>query len=256
MNSDGEAPGVKRARDGHVLRIVLDRPRKRNALTAEDVECLAGILSEVEGDDSLRVLLLTATGPTFCSGASLDEMASGAMSGALFDALASRLADLRVPTIARVGGAVYGGGAELALCCDFRIGIRGTRLRVPAARLGLCYPVGGLRRYVERLGLGVATRILIGGEELDDQAMLDAGFLTALVEPDELDAVVDRLAGRIAASAPLAVQGMKRILAQIARGDLDQSEADRILAACDTSDDLAEGLRAWGEQRDPDFIGR
>jgi len=256
VNNVDETPGVKHTRDGRVLRIVLDRPGKRNALTADDAERLDRLLSDAEIDKGLRVLVLTATGRTFCSGASLDEMVSGAMSAADFDAVASRLAEVRIPTIARIGGAVYGGGGELALCCDFRIGVRGTRLRVPAARLGLCYPVGGLRRYVERLGLGTATRILLAGEELDDRTMLDTGFLTRLVEPDELDGVVDDLAERISAAAPLAVQGMKRILSQIARGDLDRDEAGRIVATCDASDDLVEGLRAWRERRDPDFVGR
>ena len=75
--------------------------------------------------------------------------------------LTDRLAAVRVPVICALNGSVYGGGAEIALCCDFRIGVRGSRLAVPAARLGVCYPLGGLTRYVQRLGLATAERLLV-----------------------------------------------------------------------------------------------
>lgn len=257
MDHSRDTTGIRVERDGPVTRITLDRPERHNALEAGDLAALGGALDRCVDDREIRVLVLTGSGDqTFCSGASLHQMESGEVSGELFDTLTDRLASLPLPTVARLNGSVYGGGAELALCCDFRVGVRGTRLRVPAATLGVCYPPGGLRRYVSRLGLGVASRILLAAEEMDADEMLRTGFLTHLVDRAELDNAVDALVERLAALAPLAVRSMKGIMLQIASGTLDRAEAERLVARCNDSDDLREGLRAWREERPPRFEGR
>lgn len=257
VNPSKPSPGVLVQRSGPVVRLVLDRPDRHNALEAADVEALKDALRDAADDDDVRVVILTGSGAeTFSSGASLGQMETGEMSGALFETLSDRLAGLDLPTIARINGSVYGGGGELALCCDIRIGVRGSRLRVPAARLGVCYPPGGLRRYVTRLGLGPASRILLAAEELDADEMLRTGFLTHLVDLHDLDPQVDLLAEEIAGLAPLAVRNMKRILRGIADGGLDPGVAERLVEECASSDDLREGLRAWKEGRAPRFQGR
>ena len=241
--------------DGAVARITLSRPEQHNAIEAADVELLRAHLDRIDAEPQVRALVLNAHGPTFCAGASLREIESGALTAARFETLTDRLAAVRVPTICALNGSVYGGGTEIALCCDLRIGVVGMRMSVPAARLGLCYPVGGLRRYVEALGLGAAGRLLLTGEELGAEEMLTVGFLHRLVREEDLMAVTEALAARIASLAPLAVQGMKRILRQIARGQVDEEEAERSVAACAASADLREGLAARRERRDPEFRG-
>ena len=151
---------------------------------------------------------------------------------------------------------MYGGGAELALCCDFRIGTPTTRLSVPAARLGVCYPVGGLGRYARRLGLGAASRILLSAEEMDGTELHRIGFLTHLVDAQDLDGVVDALVERLSGLAPLAVRSMKHILVRIADGSIDREEAVRRIEECEASEDLREGIRAARERRPPKFSGR
>jgi enoyl-CoA hydratase len=236
---------------------VLERPERHNALDAEDVERFRAHLGAVAAAEHVRVLVLTGTGDaTFCSGASLRDIESGKMTGATFEALADALAAVRVPSICALNGDAFGGGTELALCCDFRIGVFGSRMAVPAARLGLCYPLGGLRRYVEALGLGVATRLLLAGEELDAEEMLRVGLLHRLVSPKDLDTATEELATHLASLAPLAVQAMKKLLRGVARGGVDEEEARRLTALCAGSDDLREGLRARREGRDPEFSGR
>lgn len=249
---------------------MLNRPRRHNALGADDVARLKTLLDELAADSGVRVLVLTGEGQTFCSGASLQEMESGRMSGALFDTLTDKLATLPLPTVARLNGSVYGGGAELALCCDFRVGTPGMRLSVPAARLGVCYPPGGLERYATRLGLGTASRILLAAEKLEADELLRTGYLTHLVPEGELDQSVDDLAHRLSRLAPLAVRNMKRILlALAARGasvaarsgedsgiGKDPSALTELVQECADSRDLREGLLAWREGRDPDFEGR
>jgi len=252
-----DTPGIRLAQDGSIARLTLNRAARHNALEAVDVALFRAHLDTIEKDAEARVIVITGSGDkTFCSGASLRQMESGEMSGEVFDTLTGRLADSRLPTIGVLNGSVYGGGAEIALCCDFRIGVMGSRLSVPAASLGVCYPVGGLQRYVERLGLTTANRILLAAEELDAAEMLRVGFLTHLVAQADLVAEADALATRLSTMAPLAVQAMKRILLDIASGTVDPERAAKLIDACTQSEDLAEGLRAQREGRMPRFEGR
>lgn len=249
--------GIRFERDTRTARITLNRPERHNALGADDLVRMVEIFDEIEADPAIRVLLLTGAGDhTFCSGASLDQMSSGQMSGAIFDTMTNRLSALRVPTVCALNGDVYGGGAELALCCDFRIGVEAMRLSVPAARLGVCYPIGGLTRYVRRLGPSIANRMLLAAEDMDGVELLRIGFLTELVAREAFeDAVTDRIA-RLRDLAPLAVQGMKQIMRGIEEGSMDPLEASAIIDRCTTSDDLREGIAAWREGREPEFRGR
>jgi enoyl-CoA hydratase/carnithine racemase len=243
--------------DGAVARITLDRSEQHNALRAEDVTRLHTLFDRVEADSFVRVLVVTGSGDrTFCSGASLEQMESGEMSGRIFDSLTDRLARLTTPTICMLNGSVYGGGAELALCCDFRLGTPEVRLSVPAALLGVCYPVGGLGRYVRRVGLPAATRILLAAEELEGAELRRIGYLTHLVERDFLASTTRSLAARLAALAPLAIRNMKALMLDIAEGSIDAAAADRRIDECMASEDLREGLAARREKREPDFRGR
>jgi enoyl-CoA hydratase/carnithine racemase len=237
--------------------ITLERPETHNALNAGDTERFRAHLAAVDADEHVRVLVVTGSGDaTFCSGASLRDIESGAMTGETFEALADALAAVRVPSICALNGDAFGGGTELALCCDFRIGVFGSRMAVPAARLGICYPLGGLRRYVEALGLGVASRLLLASEELDAEEMTRAGFLHRLVSQKDLEPAADEMATHLAALAPLAVQAMKRILRGVARRTVDEEEARALIVHCAGSEDLQEGLRARRQGRDPEFRGR
>ncbi len=215
------------------------------------------MLEDVDADSDLRVLVVTGTGDrTFCAGASLKQLETGDMSGTIFETLTDRLAAIQVPTICGLNGSAYGGGTEIALSCDFRIGVTGSKMSVPAARLGLCYPLGGLRRYVERLGLSAAKRVLVANEEIEAEEMLRIGFLSHLVPRAELQSTLQNYAERIAGLAPLAAQSMKRILTGIAAGTLDTVEARELIDRCASSADLREGLRAQRVGEAPRFEGK
>lgn len=237
--------------------LALSRPDRHNALGAVEIAALHGHLDEVEEDDGVRVVLLTGEGDrTFCAGAALDEMESGEMDEHRFETLTDRLARLDRPTIAALNGNAWGGGAELALCCDFRVGRAGMKIAVPAARLGVCYPPGGIARYVQRLGQGPAARLLLAAEEMEGEELLRLGYLTHLVEGDDLETAAHALAERLAALAPLAVRGMKELLANAAPGAPDRGRAAELVERCARSDDLREGLAARREGRTPTFRGR
>ena len=160
-------------------------------------------------------------------------------------------------TIAAIHGGVYGGATDLALACDFRLGMTGCEMFVPAARLGLHFYRGGLERYVTRLGPGWAKRVLLACETLDAEAMRQSGFLDrVLPDATALATAVEQLRDQLLDMAPLALLGMKKHLNAITRGALDADALAADLAVARDSADLAEGVAAWAERRPPRFIGR
>ena len=124
---------------------------------------------------------------------------------------------------------------------------------MPAGRLGIHYYPGGLRRFVSRLGLAAAKRLFLTAERIHAAEMLSLGYVDELVPADELEARVAALAEKLAANAPRAVQGMKRALNEIARGDFDEAAARRRHAESLTGEELREGLAAYRERRAPRF---
>lgn len=233
----------------------LNRPRHHNRIETGDIAVLCEQFAQIDADRRIRVLVLAATGRTFCAGFNLEELTPERYDerAPSFDRMVDQLEALRVPTIASVGGSLYGGGTDLALACDFRVGIPGIELMMPAGRIGVHYYYGGLRRYVTRLGLGVAKRLFLTGEKIDAEELLRIGFLDTIVPSEELVARVGSLADRLTAQAPAAVQGMKRALNDIAAGTADADEITRAWRESMRSPDVAEGLAALAEKRPPKF---
>lgn len=245
------------SREGHVGRLVLNNPKRHNALGQEELQDIARHLEAVARDEQVRVLVLTGAGDkTFCAGASLEQVGAGEFSGDSFQAVTEQLAAMAIPTICALNGSVFGAGVELALSCDFRIGVEGSRMRVPAAAIGICYPPAAIERLVTCLGVNVARRMLLAADEFDARTMLDVGFLNYLVLPGGLEEATSRLAGQIAGHAPLAVRSLKSILQQYLAGKPDVGQMQELVTLCANSEDLREGLAAQKEKRKPRFSGR
>lgn len=240
--------------------IRLNRPRHLNRLQSEDLGELLKLFDRIEADDALRVLVLTGTGRAFSAGYDLNSVADRATSakeqqsaGSAFEVVVDRLEDLGVPTICRLNGGVYGGSTDLALACDFRIGVDTAEMFMPAARLGLHYYKGGIARYVSRLGIDNAKRLFLTAERITAPEMLGIGYLTAMVSAASLDEEVDRLATCLAGNAPLAMRGMKRTINEFARGKLDEEAADLRHRESMRSAEIKEGIKAFAEKRPPRF---
>jgi enoyl-CoA hydratase/carnithine racemase len=244
-------------RRGHIAQLLLNNPGRHNALGKQELELIQAALGRAAEDEQLRVLVLTGSGDkTFCAGASLEELSRGQLREDAFQKMAEQLRTFPLPTICALNGSVFGAGVELALSCDFRLGVEGMRMRVPAAAIGICYPLSGINRLVEHLGVNLAKRILVASEEFDADTLLEIGFLDHLLLPSQLEDETGKLAGHIAELAPLSVRSMKEILLQVASGGTDTQRAAALAKNCAESRDLQEGLAAAKEKRRPRFEGR
>lgn len=245
--------------DGARATIRLNRPKHLNRLQPEDLDALLKLFDRIEADPTLRVLVLTGTGRAFSAGYDLGSISERASygheqtAGSAFEVMVNRLEDLALPTICRLNGGVYGGATDLALACDFRIGVDTAEMFMPAARLGLHYYKSGIGRYVSRLGADNAKKLFLTAQKIDAPEMLRIGYLTAMVPLEALDEEVDRLATVLAGNAPIAMRGMKRTINEIARGRLDEAAADRRAVESMHSTEIQEGIRAFAEKRPPKF---
>jgi len=239
-----------------VATLTLRRPENANRLEPDDLKAIIAHLTTVNRDPAILVLQIRGEGRYFCSGYDISSLASQSGNPIGFEEMANGVESARPVTIAVVHGGVYGGGTDLALACDFRIGTHAAEMFMPAARLGLHYYRGGLERYVTHLGLDTAKRLFLTAERIDAQAMRACGFLTDLVTAGELEASVKRLTDTLAAMAPLALLGMKKHLNRIARGALDVDDLDADIAQAAESEDIREGAAAWAAKRPPKFTGR
>jgi len=240
--------------------IRLNRPKHLNRLQSEDLGDLVKLFDRIEGDPAIRVLVLTGTGRAFSAGYDLNSVADRATSataqpsaGSAFEAVVDRLEDLGVPTICRLNGGVYGGSTDLALACDFRIGVDTAEMFMPAARLGLHYYKSGIGRYVSRLGVDNAKKLFLTAQKITAPEMLRIGYLTDMVPLEMLDEEVDKLASILAGNAPLAMRGMKRAINEFARGKFDEGAADLRHRESMRSDEIKEGIKAFAEKRPPKF---
>jgi enoyl-CoA hydratase len=240
--------------------IRLNRPKHLNRLQAEDLGDLLKLFDRIEADPAVRVLVLTGTGRAFSAGYDLNSVAERATSareeqsaGSAFEVVVNRLEDLGVPTICRLNGGVYGGATDLALACDFRIGIDTAEMFMPAARLGLHYYKSGIARYVSRLGADNAKKLFLTAQKISAPEMLRIGYLTAMVPLESLDEEVDRLANVLAGNAPVAMAGMKRAINEIAHGKLDEDAADLRHRESMRGAEIKEGIKAFSEKRPPKF---
>src|ERR1700688_2837501 len=219
--------------DGARATIRLNRPKHLNRLQPDDLDALLTLFDRIESDPAIRGMVLTGAGRAFSSGYDLGSIAERAANaqeqtaGSAFEIVVNRLEDLALPTICRINGGVYGGSTDLALACDFRIGVDTCEMFMPAARLGLHYYNSGIKRYVSRLGVDNAKKLFLTAEKIGAAEMLRIGYLTTMVPTEALDQEVDRLAAILAGNAPAAMRGMKRTINEFAGGRLDEKAADR-----------------------------
>jgi len=235
-----------------IATLTFDNPSRRNALGAVELDAIEGALASLSADT--RVLLITSSDDRiFCAGADLNQILDGTLDGERFQSVTNQIAALPIPTIAVLTGNVFGGGAELALSCDFRLAREGIVLRIPAAAIGLCYPIEGIERLTRRLGPVLARRMLVAAETFSAEQMLSLNMVNAVHSADALRAAAEDYAQSLLALAPMAVTSMLEIIEQLEAGELDKNRARALAETCSDSQDVQEGISAQREKRAPVF---
>jgi len=246
----------KRSRDGPpsltvedgLATVRFERPREHNRIDPDDIPVLRAHLERVTADASIRVVVFTGAGArTFSSGFTIEAILDRLDRS--FEQLLDALERLPLPTVAIVNGGVYGGATDLALCCDFRIGVSGTRMFMPAARFGLHYYPGGLRRYVAAVGPAQAKRVFLTGQTLSSEEMLRIGFLTELVPRRRLGRTIAEYVAAIQACDAAVVASMKGQINAIAAGDAENAASRTAYEASLASPELRRRLAELSQKR-------
>lgn len=256
-----------RIEDRGPLRILtIDNEGKRNALDFRALDEL-GEACEGVARDRVRCLLLRGAGEeAFSSGFDLAELDMLSARGERPDEAVERAADaleaVPCPTVAFLNGSAFGGGFELAATCDLRVAREDVSLGLPPARLGVVYPEGGLRRFLSLVGSARTRELFFTGRPIRADVALGWGLVNRVVQAEGAEAAALALAEEIALNAPLAVQGMKRILRLLEATQVRGLAAEHVAEIGDLrrrafeSEDIREGRRAFQERRPPRFAGR
>jgi enoyl-CoA hydratase len=254
---------VSLERSGHIARLTLRRPGAQNAMNGAVLRDLAEACEAISVDEEAWVVVLSAEGDTFCAGwdktalegASPAEMARAqAGEGDLF----ACLAELARPVVCAVNGDALSAGLELALACDVRLAAEGARIGLPEVSMGLLPMAGGTQRLARLVGRGKALEMILSGKVVDAAEALTIGLVSVVSPRDRLAAESEAVAERIAERGPLAVRYVKEAVNRGLEMPLEQAlryETD-LTVILQTTEDRAEGVRAFLEKRKPEFRGR
>ena len=247
--------------DDGVLRIVLDNPERFNSLTAAMLAGLRGLLAEASQSEDVRVVLIEGRGEkAFASGADIEEQADRAAAEKRNPDrgdFVSGLLGCTKPVVAKIRGYCLGGGLLVALAADIRIASDDAQFSIPAARLGVAYPLAATTLLAEIVGRGAASHMLLTGDRFGAAHALRIGLVTTVVPGPELEARTGSLLTTLCNNAPLSMSAAK---ASISHALAPQpSGRDEVIGQIDgvwASADAREGMEAFFEKRPPKFEGR
>jgi methylglutaconyl-CoA hydratase len=245
---------------GPIAVLTLNRPDRRNALSRQVMEELGDAITPLAMDPTVRVLVFTGAGSCFCAGMDLREAVEASESGspeeiAIADTkeiahLINQVHRFPKPTIAELNGPALGGGAGLALACDFVVMAERAKIGFPEVLRGLV-PSIVMHDVVRQLGDKRARQLLLTGQILDAEEATRWGLANTVAGLGQSRAEVLALANRLLAAAPHAIETTKRLIDEANRRPGDRAGAAAISAAARVGDEAAEGMRAFTEKRRP-----
>ena len=242
----------------HVVLVEFNRPASANRIQPEDLDELARLLDRCEADGEIHALVLTGNGPYFSAGFDLRALAADLTASdgrprgdSAFEVVANRLEHTRLVVVAAINGPVLGGATDLALACDLRIGSGTAQMQMPAAQFGLPLYAGALQRYVSRLGLSHAKRLIFMAEKIDAVEMLSIGFLNELVEERAVRSRALEIASAIAAMPPGPLAAMKHVLNAAALSNGSDERQREVLRAAFDGPAVARRIALIRSNREP-----
>jgi enoyl-CoA hydratase/carnithine racemase len=248
------------SRDGHVARLTIDRPEKRNAMTAAMWAGLPGVLTGLADDPVIRVLVVTGAGASFCAGADISDLLGGPdpadpMADVRRHNLAAQAAlrDFPKPTVAMIRGHCIGGGVEIATCCDLRFTDPTGIFGVTPAKVGIVYTPSSTKALIDLVGPATTKYLLFSGELIDAETALRTGLVDRLVPAVDLEAEVHRFADVLASRSALSQRATKEVVTALTAGGDGEAEAGRRYRETIAGGELAEGVAAFAERRPPRF---
>lgn len=268
--SEQQEPGVLVSSSNGIRTITLNRPRSANALRPQDRDAVIAALAECDGDPTVRVVVIAATGRHFCAGADVkslsdsrllgDEQKVGdvmhkLMTGA--QRLIAAVLDCGKPVIAKVQGPAAGIGAHLAFAADLTIAGEEASFAESFVRRGMVVDGGGAYLLTRTVGISKAKELAFFGDTVSAPEALQLGLINRVVSADKLDAVVAEFAARLAQAPTSALALTKKLF----NSALDSDRATSFMAESmaqemqSHADDLAEGIRAFVEHRAPQYRG-
>lgn len=252
-------------RDGHVARVWLNRPHKRNSVNVAILERLDQIITEVDADPELRVLVLRGREGTFCSGFDLDDLkadfvgSSVALEVAVVSAkICDRLYSMRTPSVAVLEGYVTAGGFELMISCDFAIAADDAQIGDFHIRRALYGGAGPIYRLPRMIGLRKTKELMLTGKLLSGVEAAEWGIANASAPADKLDATVEDFIGDLTDKSPFTMWITKMTVDRSLEADIQSLMVMEHLAVgvVLNSEDAQEGVSAFLDKREPEWKGR
>ena len=253
-------------KEGFVGRVIFDNVAKHNAVSKAMWDQLADAMEAYETDDEVRVVVLEGAGTkAFVSGADISQFED---EHANLDAVKAygvsvnrgygSVQHANKPTIAKIRGYCYGGGAGIAICCDLRICSDNSSFCIPAAKLGVGYGPDNTKVLVDLVGPSFAKEIFYTGRRFDAKEAQTMGLVNRVVPSNDLNDYVQGYTDMMAANAPLSLRATNLIVNELLKdsGDRDMTLCTKLVEDCAQSSDLEEGRRAFMEKRKPAFTGR
>ena len=263
LGTNWDLSSVSVKKDGMVAVIRINRPEAMNALNSKVLSDLARAVMEVEEDDEIRAVIVTGEGTAFVAGADIREMLTKTPLEArkftqLGQSVFKRIENLSKPVIAAVNGFALGGGAELALACDFIIASTKAKFGLPEVGLGIHPGFGGTQRLPRTIGKAKAKELIYTGKIIDAAEAERIGLVNRVVGHTELFSEAKKVAKIIAAKGPIAVALAKSTINKGFETDLNTALAyeTESVSLTFSTEDKNEGMSAFVEKRKPEFKGK
>ncbi|QNM85393.1 enoyl-CoA hydratase/isomerase family protein [Polaribacter pectinis] len=244
-----------------LARVIINRPKKLNALNKATIEELHEVFESLEDDEDVRVIILTGSGEkAFVAGADISEFAhfsieeGATLARAGQEMLFDYVENLATPVIAAVNGFALGGGLELAMSCHFRIASDNAKMGLPEVSLGVIPGYGGTQRLPQLVGKGKAMELIMTAGMISAQEAKECGLVNHVVSQEELLPLAEKIAGRIMRNSSVAISAaIRAVNANFEDGvngfDIEIDE----FGECFGTEDFKEGTTAFLEKRKPNF---